>query len=63
LVTQRSTLLEHFLTRIADPHPNDRLALDSIDLEITDLQTNHISYKTVPFNGTVPSTLGAPSAA
>lgn len=63
LVTQRPTLLEHFLTRSVDPRQDDQLALDSIDLEITDLQTNHITYKTVPFNGTVPTTLGAPSAA
>ena len=63
LVTQRPTLLEHFLTRNADLRQNDVLALDSIDLEITDLQTSHISYKTVPYSGTVPSTLGAPSAA
>ncbi|HSD84121.1 MAG TPA: dockerin type I domain-containing protein, partial [Anaerolineae bacterium] len=64
LITQRPTLLEHFLTRSADPRPGDKLALDSLDLEITDLQTNYTSYKTIPLSGGVPpSTLGAPSAA
>ena len=63
LVTQRPTFVQHFLTRSADPRPDDKIALDSIELQITDLKTNYTSYKTVPFSGTVPSTLGAPSAA
>ncbi|HTP08540.1 MAG TPA: dockerin type I domain-containing protein [Anaerolineae bacterium] len=63
LVTQRPTLLEHFLTRSVDLRQTDQIALDSIDLQITDLATNYTSYKTIPYNGTVPTTLGAPSAA
>jgi hypothetical protein len=63
LITQRPTLLEHFLTRSVDARQTDQIALDSIDLQITDLATNYTSYKTIPFSGTVPTTLGAPSAA
>ena len=63
LVTQRPTFLQHFVTRSVDPRQTDQIALDSLDLEITDLATNHTTYKTIPYSGTVPTTLGAPSAA
>jgi hypothetical protein len=63
LVTQRPTLLEHFLTRSVDARQSDQIALDSIDLQITDLATNNTTYKTIPYSGTVPTTLGAPSFA
>lgn len=63
LVTQRPTFLQHFITRSVDPRQTDQIALDSIELQITDLATNNTTYKTIPYSGTVPTTLGAPSFA
>jgi len=63
LVTQRPTFIQHYLTRSVDPRQSDVIAIDSVDLEITDLKTSHISYKTISLNGPTPSTLGAPSDA